>query len=363
MKKNYTDLLIEDYLHEGEFFGGNEDDSKVSYQQVRGYETKEDFDNGYAGMLEAGDETFFNSCKEDVDNGEFYAIVLGDFSCEYDEEGVEQDDKFVPTQVYPADLDIKHLTEALVEDAEPVVKNRPGEFEEERIDLSRAAKYDEFILYIRNYCCGNIYISTEHPDQYVVSTPVWLSPKLDGLAEKVDDKVYHSEEEAKDALYGVYVEANKLIPKELDDFDLIDNLRDEVHNKGVKEIGFNGLSMEMNTGTVYYKATIQQGRIHNDDPTDATFKLKIQADEIIDRCYENGVDHNVYDNEELYDISTLLEFKFTKFNFKHDTLARDVIAEYIVLYKLDKDARDFLYNLLDEIAQDKYDRAAYNYSI
>lgn len=98
-------------LKEGDFFGGNEDDSEVSYQQVRGYETKEDFDRGYDGMCEAGDEDFFNSCKEDVDNGTFYAVVLGDFSCSYDEEEVEYDDKFTPTKVYPEGLDVSHLIE------------------------------------------------------------------------------------------------------------------------------------------------------------------------------------------------------------------------------------------------------------
>lgn len=98
-------------LKEGDFFGGNEDDSEVSYQQVRGYETKEDFDRGYDGMCEAGDEDFFNSCKEDVDNGAYYAVVLGDFSCSYDEEEVEYDDKFTPTKVYPEGLDVSHLIE------------------------------------------------------------------------------------------------------------------------------------------------------------------------------------------------------------------------------------------------------------
>ncbi len=98
-------------LKEGDFFGGNEDDSEVNYMQVRGYETKEDFDNGYAGMVEAGEEDFFNSCKEDVDNGTYYAIVLGNFSCSYDEEEVEYDDKFAPIEVYPAGLDVSHLIE------------------------------------------------------------------------------------------------------------------------------------------------------------------------------------------------------------------------------------------------------------
>lgn len=120
--KNYTDLLIEEYLSEGEFWGGNEDDSEVAYVQVRGYDTEEDFKQGYDSMIEAGDEDFFNSCKEDVDNGEFYAIVMGNFSCKYDEDEVEYDDKFVPTKVYPEGLDTSHLTEALTEASEDLPK-------------------------------------------------------------------------------------------------------------------------------------------------------------------------------------------------------------------------------------------------
>ena len=106
-----THAKDEQPLKEGDFFGGNEDDSEVNYMQVRGYETKKDFDNGYAGMIEAGEEDFFNSCKEDVDNGTYYAVVLGDFSCSYNEEEVEYDDEFIPTKVYPEGLDVSHLIE------------------------------------------------------------------------------------------------------------------------------------------------------------------------------------------------------------------------------------------------------------
>ena len=81
--KNYTDLLIEEYLPEGKFWGGDEDDFNVAYVQIRGYDTEEDFKRDYASMIETAEdeEAFFNDCKKDVDNGEFYAIVMGDFSC------------------------------------------------------------------------------------------------------------------------------------------------------------------------------------------------------------------------------------------------------------------------------------------
>lgn len=111
-------------LVEGNFWGGNDDDSEVAYVQIRGYDTEEDFKNGDASMIEAADdeEAFFNNCKQDVDNGEFYAIVMGDFSCKYDEEEVEYDDKFTPTKVYPEGLDVNHLTETLTEASEDLPK-------------------------------------------------------------------------------------------------------------------------------------------------------------------------------------------------------------------------------------------------
>lgn len=122
--KNYTDLLIEEYLPEGKFWGGDEDDFNVAYVQIRGYDTEEDFKRDYASMIETAEdeEAFFNDCKKDVDNGEFYAIVMGDFSCKYDEEDVEYDDKFIPTKVYPEGLDTSHLTETLTEASEDLPK-------------------------------------------------------------------------------------------------------------------------------------------------------------------------------------------------------------------------------------------------
>ena len=117
--RDMSNSLINEYLNEGNFWGGDDDDSNVAYVQVRGYATEEDFKRGYASMIEADDdaETLFNECKKDVDNGEFYAIVTGDFSCKYDRDEVEYDDRFIPIKTYPEGLDTNcvSVTEALNE--------------------------------------------------------------------------------------------------------------------------------------------------------------------------------------------------------------------------------------------------------
>ena len=106
----------------------NEDIEKVVYQQVRAYETKNNFDNGSYDLCEIDDDgTYFN---ELVNSGNYYAVILGDFSCEYGDDGndnyqwdEEHDDHFIPTKVWPNGLNVSHLTENLIEAKEAKEEN------------------------------------------------------------------------------------------------------------------------------------------------------------------------------------------------------------------------------------------------
>jgi hypothetical protein len=63
----------------------NEDIEKVAYQQVRAYETKDNFDSRSYDLCEIDDDgTYFDKL---VNSGNYYAVVLGNFSCEYGDDG------------------------------------------------------------------------------------------------------------------------------------------------------------------------------------------------------------------------------------------------------------------------------------
>ena len=122
----------------------NEDIEKVVYQQVRAYETKDNFDNRSYDLCEIDDDgTYFDKL---VNSGNYYAVVLGDFSCEYGDDGngnyqwdEEHDDHFVPTKVWPNGLNVSHLTEAKEENLNEDVEDVKVEVEAEEI-LDAAAK-------------------------------------------------------------------------------------------------------------------------------------------------------------------------------------------------------------------------------